>query len=103
MRVIIKQKIFRNMLPLIWFIFNEHYKYVLPEDSIGFFIFFVPAKKEIKRLNITITPLWTGISTRAIAQMLGKSTPPIIIVESNLYKTSYHTISDREKDYPKNS
>ena len=61
------------MLPLIWFIFNEHYKNVLPEDSIGFVIFFVPARKEIKRLNITITALWTGISTRAIVQMLGKS------------------------------
>lgn len=47
MRVIVKQKIFRNMLPLIWFIFNERYKNVLPEDSIGFVIFFVPARKEI--------------------------------------------------------
>ena len=61
------------MLPLIWFIFNEHYKNVLPEDSIGFVIFFVPARKEIKRLNITITLLWTGITTRAMAQVLGKS------------------------------
>ena len=61
------------MFPLIWFIFNEHYKNVLPEDSIGFVIFFVPARKEIKRLNITITLLWTGITTRAMAQVLGKS------------------------------
>ena len=46
MRVIVKQKIFRNMLPLIWFIFNERYKNVLPEDSIGFVIFFVPARRK---------------------------------------------------------
>lgn len=77
MRVIVKQKIFRNMLPLIWFIFNERYKNVLPEDSIGFVIFFVPARKEINTITITITPLWTGVSTRAIAQMLGKSSSAV--------------------------
>lgn len=120
MRVIVKQKIFRNMLPLIWFIFNERYNNVLPEDSIGFVIFFVPARKEINTITITITPLWTGVSTRAIAQMLGKSSSEFKSLRNatnyyyegirwrlTLRKQSLQNIipsrTEKIKDYPKTS